>query len=86
MDPAKSGNPFAVIAFSLVMIGVLGSVVVPWMGEITLPAIAAAGILLGIPALTRAQSGGGKRGLALASLVLGGLALALFAFLKIFRT
>ena len=86
LDQSKSGNPLAVIAFSLLIVGLIVSVVTPWVMEITLPAIAAVGALLGIPALIRAQKGGGKRGLALTTVVLGGLALLLFVALKVFRT
>lgn len=86
MEQRKSSNPLAVIAFSLLLVGIAVTAVMPWIGELTLPAIAAVGALLGIPALMQAQKGAGKRGLALTTVVCGGLAILLFVFLKIFRT
>lgn len=86
MEQRKSSNPLAVIAFALLLIGIAVTAAAPWIGELTLPAIAAVGALLGIPALIQAQRGAGKRGLALTTVVCGGLAIALFVLLKIVRT
>lgn len=86
MEQRRNRNPLAVIAFSLVLIGVAATVLVPWMGELTLPAIGITGTLVGIPALMQAQKGAGKRGIALTSVACGALAILLFTFLKVFRT
>lgn len=86
MDQPRNRNPLAVIALSLVIIGIAATALVPWMGELTLPAIAIAGILAGIPALVQAQKGAGRRGMALISVACGVLSLVLFTFLKVFRT
>ena len=85
MEQGKNRNPLAVIAISLVLIGIAATALVPWMGELTLPAIAVAGILVGIPALIQAQKGAGRRGIALTSVACGALAIILFTFLKVFR-
>ncbi len=86
MEQRKKNNALAVIAFSLLVIGIAVTAVMPWIGELTLPAIAAVGAVLGIPALIQAQKGAGKRGLALATVVCGGLAILLFIFLKVSRS